>query len=229
MRLRINRSLKTKTKKRTEHGTPRCPATKKSYITKHVTNVTEPIILIAFTTSLIMAFFISFNTLHIAALLILFKYLTNFPKERDIEELRETTTVEHRKLLRRLRGWRRRKKRARWQLTKCTVKLILVTTVTTHLAGSIAQLNNPENPKHVFTRLLYSLSHDKLIANNTGSDIPIRRDTMTRSRSRIRKDLKDLIKTLNSITQDGMKLLNNILNARNDNIRNITKKCGSSY
>ena len=147
MRLRINRSLKTKPKKRTEHGTPRCPATKKSYITKHVTNVTEPIILIAFTTSLIMAFFISFNMLHVAVLLILFKYLTNFPTERDIEEPGETTIVEHRKLLRQLRGWRRRKKRAKWQLTRCTVKLILVTMVTIHLADSIAQLNNPENPK----------------------------------------------------------------------------------
>ena len=223
MRLRINRSLKTKTKKKTEHGVLRCLATKKTNKTKHVSNVTEPIILIAFTTSLIMAFFISFNMLHVAALLILFKYLTNFPMERDIEEPRETTIADHRKLLRQLRGWRRRKRRAKGQLTRCTVKLILVTMVTVHLAGSIAQLNNPENPKHVFSRLLYSLSHDTLIANNTGSDIPVRRDTMTRNRSRIRRDLKDLFKSLNSITQDGMKLLNNILNARNDNIRNIAK------
>ena len=150
MRLRINRSLKIKTKKKTEHGVLRCTATKKINKTKHESDATEPIIQIAFTTSVIMTLFISLNMLHVAALLILFKCLTNFPKERNIEEPRAQTLTEHRNLLRQLRGWRRRKRRANWQLTRCTAKLTLVMLVTINLTDTIVQLNNPENPKHAF-------------------------------------------------------------------------------
>ena len=223
MRLRLNRSLKTKTKKKTEHGALRCTATKKTNKIKHEFDATEPIIQIAFTTSVIMALFISFNMLHVAALIILFKCLTNFPKERNIEEPRVQTLAEHRNLMRQLRGWGRRKRRANWQLARCTAKLTLAMLVTINLTDTIAQLSNPENPKHAFSKLLYSLTHDKLIVNNPGSDIPIRPATMTRNRSRIRKELEDLIKSLNSIIKSGMKSLNNILNVRNDDVRNITK------
>ena len=223
MRLRLNRSLKTKTKKKTEHGEDRRTAAKKTNKIKHELDATELIIQIAFTTSIIMAFFISFNTLHVAALIILFKCLTNFPKERNIEEPIVQTLAEHRNLMRQLRGWGRRKRRANWQLTRCTAKLTLVMLVTINLTDNIVQLSNPENPKHAFSRLLYSLTHDQLIINNPGSDIPIRPATMTRNRSRIRKELEDLIKSLNSIIKSGMKSLNNILNVRNDDVRNITK------
>ena len=46
---------------------------------------------------------------------------------------------------------------------------------------------------------------------------------MSRNRARIRKDLKNLIKTLNSITEYGKKSLDNIVNVRNKDVRNITK------
>ena len=223
MRLRLNRSLKTKTKKKTEHGEDRRTAAKKTNKIKHELDATELIIQIAFTTSIIMAFFISFNTLHVAALIILFKGLTNFPKERNIEEPRVQTYTEYRNLMRPLRNWGGRKRRGNWRYTRRMAKLILATLVTINLTDTIAQLNNPENPKHTFTRLMYSLAHDALITNNQGSDIPIRSATMTRNRSRIRKDLKNLIKTLNSITEYGKKSLDNIVNVRNKDVRNITK------
>ena len=161
MRLRLNRSLKTKTKKKTEHGVLRCAAAKKTNKTRHEFDATEPIIQIAFTTSIIMALFISPNMLHVAALLILFKCITNFPKERDIEEPKVQTITEHRNQTRQLRGWGRKKRSANWQQTRRTAKLILVMLMTINLTNNIVQFSNPENPKHTFSRLLYSLAHDK--------------------------------------------------------------------
>ena len=175
--------------------------------------------------SIIMANFISFYTLHVAALIILFKGLTNFPKERNNEEPRVQTYPENRNLIRILRNWGGRKRRGKyeWRYTRCMTKLILATMVATHLTDTITKLNNPDNPKHTFTRLLYSLAHDAMITNNLGNDIPIRSATMTRNRSKIRKDLKNLIKSLNSITEYGKKSLDNIVNVRNKDVRNITK------
>ena len=49
--------------------------------------------------SIIMANFISFYTLHVAALIILFKGLTNFPKERNNEEPREHVLSKKRNLV----------------------------------------------------------------------------------------------------------------------------------
>ena len=105
MRLRLNRSLKTKTKKKTEHGEGHQTAEKKTNKIKHKLDATELIIQIAFTTSIIMANFISFYTLHVAALIILFKGLKNFPKERNIKEPRVQTYPENRNLMRPLRNW----------------------------------------------------------------------------------------------------------------------------
>mgnify|MGYP001184610752 FL=1 len=61
------------------------------------------------------------------------------------------------------------------------------------------------------------------MANELGSDNPIRPATMTRNRTRIRKELEKLIKTLNLMIESGMESLLNILNVRNDSARNITK------
>ena len=225
MRLRLNRSLKTKTKNKTEYGESRQTAREKTNKIKHELDATELIIQIAFTISIIMANFISFYTLHVAALIILFKGLTNFPKERNNEEPRVQTYPENRNLIRILRNWGGRKRRGKyeWRYTRCMTKLILATMVATHLTDTITKLNNPDNPKHTFTRLLYSLAHDAMITNNLGNDIPIRSATMTRNRSKIRKDLKNLIKSLNSITEYGKKSLDNIVNVRNKDVRNITK------
>ena len=102
-------------------------------------------------------------------------------------------------------------------------KLILVAMEAINLSDTIAKLNNPDNPKHTFKRLLYSLAHDTMVTNNPGNDIPIRTATMTRNRSKIRKDLMNLINSLNSITKYGKKSLDNIVNVRNKDVRNITK------
>ena len=172
-----------------------------------------------------MANFISFYTLHVAALIILFKGLTNFPKERNNEEPREHVLSKKRNLVRLLRNWRGRKRRKKyeWRYAKCMTKLILAVMVAINLTDTIAKLNNPDNPKHTFKRLLYSLAHDTMITNILGNDIPIRTATMTRNRSKIRKDLMNLINSLNSITKYGKKSLDNIVNVRNKDVRNITK------
>ena len=99
MRLRLNRSLKTKTKKKTEHGEGRQTAEEKTNKIKHKLDATELIIQIVFTMSIVMANFISFYTLHVAALIILFKGLTNFPKERNKEEPREHVLSKKRNLV----------------------------------------------------------------------------------------------------------------------------------
>ena len=62
-----------------------------------------------------------------------------------------------------------------------------------------------------------------MITNNLRNDIPIRSATMTRNRSKIRKDLNNLIKSLNSITEYAKKLLVNTINVRNKDMRNIAK------
>ena len=94
---------------------------------------------------------------------------------------------------------------------------------TIHLTNNIIQFSNPENPKRAFSRLLYSLAHDKQMANELGSDNPIRPATMTRNRTRVRKELEKLIKTLNLVIRSGGESLINILNVRNDSARNIAK------
>ena len=172
-----------------------------------------------------MANFISFYTLHVAALIILFKGLTNFPKERNNEEPREHVFSKKRNLMRLLRSWGgRRRRKCEWRYIKCMTKLALAAMVATHLADAIAKHNNPDNPKHTFKRLLYSLAHDAAITNSIGNDVPIKAATMSRNRTKIRKDLINLINSLYSINQYGKKSFDNIVNVRNENMRNITKK-----
>ena len=120
MRLRLNRSLKTKTKNKNEHGESRKTTRETINKNKQELNATELIIQIAFTMSIIMANFISFYTLHVAALIILFKGLTNFPKERNNEEPRVHMLSKNRNLMRLLRNWggRKKKKKARVEIHK---------------------------------------------------------------------------------------------------------------
>ena len=89
MRFRLNRSLKTKNKSAPEHGKGRQTATVKPNKIKNELDITELVIQIAFIIAIETAIFISLHTFHLAALIILFKCLTNFPKERNIEEPRE--------------------------------------------------------------------------------------------------------------------------------------------
>ena len=69
MLLRLNRSLRAKTKNKNEHGESRKTARETINKNKQELNATELIIQIAFITSIIMANFISFYTLHVAALI----------------------------------------------------------------------------------------------------------------------------------------------------------------
>ena len=215
MRLRISRILKTKNKTATEHGILRQTAKKKSNSIKNEPDTTELIIQIAFIIAIEMAIFISPNTLHIAALIILFKCLTNFPKERDCEKKRNILTPK-----KQLRNWKRRKHE--WRYTKCLTKLVLAALAAKHLMDSIVKHSDPSNPKHTFKRLMYSLAHDTTISNNSGNDAPIKPATMTTNRTKIRKDLKKLLNSLNSIMRNGKQSLENIANVRSETVRNIT-------
>ena len=215
MRLRISRILKTKNKTATENGILRQTVKKKSNNIKNEPDTTELIIQIAFIIAIEMAIFISPNTLHIATLIILFKCLTNFPKERNHEEKRKN--LNPKKLL---RNWKKRK--YGWRHTECLTKLVLAALLAIHLVDSITKHSDPENPIHTFKRLLYSLAHDTTITNNSGTDVPIKPATMTTNRTKIRKDLKKLLNLLNSIIRNGKKSLDNVANVRSKTVRNIT-------
>ena len=132
MRLRISRILKTKNKTATENGILRQTVKKKSNSIKNEPDTTELIIQIAFIIAIEMAIFISPNTFHVATLIILFKCLTNFPKERDYEKKRKNLTPK-----KQLRNWKRRK--YEWRHTKCLTKLVLAALLATHLMDSIVK------------------------------------------------------------------------------------------
>ena len=214
MRIRVNRSLKTKQKTAKEQGESQETTTIKPNGTKNELDTTELIIQIAFIIAIETAILRPFFTLHVTVLIILFKCLTNFPKERNNEEPGEPTFPK-----KPLRNWKKRKHG--WEYSKCMTRLILVAMVAANLATTIAKHSNPNNPKHTFTKLLYSLAHDATATNQPGSDVPIRMATMTRDRTKIRKDLENLISSLNSITKQGKKLFDNIVNVRHKTVRNI--------
>ena len=150
MRVRLNRSLKTKPKK--QDNASRHNKEKKT--NKETKNTMEPdntelIIQITFAAAMVAANLLTFYALHIAALIILFKCITNFPKERNQKNTRgrhppysKTTKSE-----RRMRDWKRRRKRREsgWKHTKCVAKLVLTTLLAmnmTDTAGSPRSRNH---------------------------------------------------------------------------------------
>ena len=226
MRLRINRSLKTKYKKRVDES----PQNTKEETNKTTMNTmasikTEFTIQISFAAAMVAACFLSFYTLHIAALIIIFKALTNFPKGRDHEKQRVSAPLKNKRIARYPRNWKRRKKKRKytWKLTKRMTKLTLITLTAMDLTDNIAKYSDPENPIHTLKGLLYSLAHDPRMINKPGSDIPIRTATMTNNKKRIRKDLQHLIKSMLALIQQGLITIDNIINVRNESMRNITK------
>ena len=153
MRVRLNRSLKTKPK--TQDDASR--QNKEEKTNKETKNTmapdnTELTIQIIFAAAVVAAHLLSFYTLHIAALTLLFKCLTNFPKERNHKAQRGQTPLHSKtsKSERRLRNWKRRKKKSKysWKYTKCMAKLVLTTLVAMDLADNIAKHSNPDNPIH---------------------------------------------------------------------------------
>ena len=114
MRVRLNRSLKTKPK--TQDDASRQKTEEKT--NKDTKNTMAPdnkelTIQIILAAAVVAAHLLSFYTLHIAALTLLFKCLTNFPKERNHKEQRGQTPLHSKtsKSERRLRNWKRRKKK----------------------------------------------------------------------------------------------------------------------
>ena len=106
---------------------------------------TELTIQIIFAAAVVAAHLLSFYTLHIEALTLLFKCLTN-KEQRGQTPLHSKTS----KSERRLRGWKRRKKKSKysWKYTKCMAKLVLTTLVAMDLADNIAKHSDPDNPIH---------------------------------------------------------------------------------
>ena len=90
---------------------------------------TELVIQTVFTLAIIANFYTFIPTLHVAALIILFKCLTNFPKESKTEEQESQVEREHPRPKKHTVGWKRRKKKKKqkltWARTKCTTNLIL--------------------------------------------------------------------------------------------------------
>ena len=109
MRVRLNRSLKTKPKTQDDAS---CQNTEEK-TNKETKNTmapdnTELTIQIIFAAAVVAAHLLSFYTLHIEALTLLFKCLTNFPKERNHKEQRGQTPLHSKtsKSERRLRNWK---------------------------------------------------------------------------------------------------------------------------
>ena len=125
---------------------------------------TELTIQIIFTAAVVAAHFLSFHTLHIAALILLFKCITNFPKERN-QKIRREHTPPHPKISsteRRRGNWRRRKKKRAhsWKYTKYMAKLVMATLIAMDMTDNIAKHSDPETPIHTLKKLLYSLAFE---------------------------------------------------------------------
>ena len=97
---------------------------------------TEFVIQTIFTLAIIANFYTFTPTLHVAVLIILFKYLTNFPRESNTEEQDSHSVREHPKPKKHMEVWKRRKKQRRkptWSRSKWSTKLILVMLTGTYI------------------------------------------------------------------------------------------------
>ena len=85
MRVHINKQQKETTKNQTEEW-ERDPPVGGNLAKNSPCDRTEFTIQTIFTLAIIINFYTFIPTLHVAALIIVFKYLTKFPKERRTEE-----------------------------------------------------------------------------------------------------------------------------------------------
>ena len=188
---------------------------------------TELTIQIIFAATVVAAHLLSFYTLHIAVLILLFKCITNFPKERDQEIRREhipplpkiSSADRHRG------DWKRKKKRKAhsWKYTKYVANLVMTTLIAMDMTNNIAKHSDPENPIYTLKKLQYSLAYDTKTKYTLGSDIPIKTATTTSNKKKIREDLKNMIRSMFHLMKYGGNLLDNIINVRQENVRNIVK------
>ena len=227
MRVRINRSLKTKNKKKDDvsrQNTTEEPNTTTK--NKMAPTKTEATIQIMFAATIVAACFLSFYIIHITALILIFKALTNFPKGRNNENQEAHHPPKNKRTAMYPRNWKKKRKKKRkysWQHAKHTFKLILITLTAMNMTDNIAKHCSPDNPIHTLKRLLYSLALDPITINKQGSDVPIKTATMTTNRKRIRKDLMNMIKSITDLIDQTLKKIDNVINARNKDLRNITK------
>ena len=188
---------------------------------------TEFTIQTIFTLAIIINFYTFIPTLHVAALIILFKCLTNFPKERKLEEQVNRVNREereHPKPKKHMEGWKRRRKKkikeTTWKRSKCIASLILTMLTGTYISDTLVKYGSPNSPRQT----LYSLAHDPIMVNLTGSAFPIKRATTTRDRTKIRKDIKNMVTSILKFLRSTLKIIQDIINMRNENIRTIIKE-----
>ena len=186
---------------------------------------TELVIQIIFAATMVATCLLSFYTIHIAALILIFKALTNFPKGRNYEYQGALFPLKNKRYAKYPRNWKRKKKKRKytWKYAEHTFKLILITLTAINMTDNIAKHCSPDNPIHTLKKLQYSLAHDPKIVNKAGSDVPIRTATMTTNRKRIRKDLIKMIKSIINLFDRALKKIDNVINIRNNHLRNITR------
>ena len=175
-----------------------------------------------FTLAIIANFYTFIPTLHVAALIILFKCLTNFPRESKTEEQDSQSVREHTRPKKHTEGWKRRKKqkwKPTWTRTKWSAKLILAILTGTYISDTLVKYGSPNSPRQT----LYSLAHDTRIVNLPGSAFPIKRATTNRNKTKIRNDIKNMITSMLKLLGSTQKIIQDIINVRNKNIRTLIK------
>ena len=118
---------------------------------------------------------------------------------------------------------RRRKKKIKettWKRSKCIASLILTMLTGTYISDTLVKYGSPNSPRQT----LYSLAHDPIMVNLTGSAFPIKRATTTRDRTKIRKDIKNMVTSILKFLRSTLKIIQDIINVRNENIRTIIKE-----
>ena len=191
---------------------------KKEYVAKNSPcDKTELTIQFVFTLAIIINFYTFIPTLHVAALIIIFKCMTNFQNERinlqeGQEQKRAKRCILHRK-------WRRKKRRETWKSSKNTAKLILVMLVGMHISDSLVRHGSPNSQRQT----LYSLAHDPEMVNLPGSAFPIKEATITRDITKIRNDIKRMIRSMIKLLRDVLSVIDDTIKMRNKTIRIVTK------
>ena len=135
---------------------------------------TELVIQIIFAATMVATCLLSFYTIHIAALILIFKALTNFPKGRNYEYQEALLPLKNKRYAKYPRNWKRKKKKRMytWKYAKHTLKLILITLTAINMTDNIAKHCSPDNPIHTLKRLQYSLAHDPKTVSYTHLTLP---------------------------------------------------------
>ena len=138
MRVHLNErtisSIGTRSEKIYDHNTEEKP----NY-SKRVRD--ELVAQFVFTLMIILSNFIP--TLHVAALILLFKSLTNFPRERNPNETTYQEIIKHLNIRKRRKRWRERKRRRKrekkWIHTRQMIKQILIILTATYISDTLVR------------------------------------------------------------------------------------------